>query len=92
MPCLFVLVVLLFPRVALAVLFFFSTYLDRPYHDSLILLVLGFVFLPITTLAYAFMFNNGIPVVGINLLWMMLAVVLDLGLLGGGYRSHRGRN
>jgi len=92
MPCLFVLVVLLFPRVALAVLFFFSTYLDPPYHDSLILLVLGFVFLPITTLAYAFMFNNGIPVVGINLLWIILAVVLDLGLLGGGYRSHRGRN
>ena len=92
MPCLFVLVVLLFPRVALAVLFFFSAYLDRPYHDNLILLVLGFVFLPITTLAYAFMFNNGIPVVGINLLWIILAVVLDLGLLGGGYRSHRGRN
>lgn len=90
MPCLFLLVVLLFPRVALAVLFFFSTYLDRPYHDNFLLLLLGFIILPITTLAYAWMFNSGMPIAGINLLWLMLAVILDLGLVGGGYRRHRG--
>lgn len=91
MPCLLVLLVLLFPRIALALLFFFSTYLDRPYHNALILLILGFIFLPLTTLVYAWMFNNGIAVVGINILYLIVAAILDLGLLGGGYRSHRGR-
>jgi hypothetical protein len=91
MPCLLLLVILLFPRVALALLFFFSTYLDRPYHNALLLLILGFVFLPLTTLVYAWMFNSGIPVVGINILYLLVAAILDLGLMGGGYRSHRGR-
>ncbi len=91
MPCLLLLVILLFPRVALALFFFFSTYLDRPYHNALLLLILGFVFLPLTTLVYAWMFNSGIPVVGINILYLLVAAILDLGLMGGGYRSHRGR-
>lgn len=91
MPCLLVLVILLFPRVALALLFFFSTYLDRPYHNALLLLILGFVFLPLTTLVYAWMFNSGIPVVGINILYLLVAAILDLGSMGGGYRSHRAR-
>jgi hypothetical protein len=91
MPCLLVLVILLFPRVALALLFFFSTYLDRPYHNALLLLILGFVFLPLTTLVYAWMINSGIPVVGINVLYLLVAAILDLGSMGGGYRSHRSR-
>jgi hypothetical protein len=91
MPCLLLLVILLFPRVALALLFFLSTYLDRPYHNNLLLLILGFVFLPLTTLVYAWMFNNGMPVVGINILYLVVAVILDLGLMGGGYHRHRSR-
>jgi hypothetical protein len=91
MPCLLVLVILLFPRVALALLFFFSTYLDRPFHNALLLLILGFVFLPLTTLVYAWMINSAIPVAGINLLYLLVAALLDLGSMGGGYRSHRAR-
>jgi hypothetical protein len=91
MPCLLFIVILLFPRVALALLFFFSTYLDRPYHNALLLLILGFVFLPLTTLVYAWMFNSGIPVVGINILYLLVAALVDLGSMGGGYRSHRAR-
>ena len=83
--------VLLFPRVALAVLFFFSTYLDRPYHNNLIVLILGFIFLPLTTLVYAWMFNSGIPVAGINILYLLVAAILDLGLVGHGYSRHRDR-
>jgi hypothetical protein len=91
MPCLLVLVILLFPRVALALLFFFSTYLDRPFHNALLLLILGFVFLPLTTLVYAWMINSAIPVAGINLLYLLVAALLDLGSMGGGYRSRRAR-
>jgi hypothetical protein len=89
MPCLFLIVVLAFPRVALALLFFFTTYLDRVFHNAFLILVLGFLFLPLTTLAYAWMFNSGVPVAGINLLFLMIAVILDLGLVGGGYHRHR---
>ena len=92
MVCLLVLLILLFPRVALALLFLFSTYLERPYHNSIILLLLGFIFLPLTTLTYAWMFHSGMPAEGINLLWLMVAALIDLGAMGGGYRTHRGRN
>jgi hypothetical protein len=91
MPCLLLILILLFPRVALALLFFLSTYLDRPFHNNLLLLIFGFIFLPLTTLVYAWMFNNAIPVVGVNILYLLIAAILDLGLVGGGYRHHRGR-
>ncbi len=88
MPCLLVILVLAFPRVVLALLFFFSTYLERAYHGVLVPL-LGFIFVPLTTLVYAWMINNQQPVAGLNLVWLLLAVLIDLGSLGGGYRRRR---
>ena len=89
MPCLLVLLILAFPRIVLVVMYFTSTYLQRAYHDLLIP-VLGFIFLPLTTLAYAWLINTGSPIEGINLIYLLLAVVIDLGGLGGG-ESHRRR-
>ena len=90
MPCLFVLLLLAFPRVVLAVMFLTSTYLQRAYHDLLIL-ILGFIFLPITTIVYAWLVNTHSPIQGINLIYLILAVVVDVGGLGGGegYRRRR---
>ena len=90
MPCLLLIIFLAFPRIALALLFFFSTYLERAYH-GLIIPVLGFIFLPLTTLIYAWLLNTGQPLTGINMLIVIVAVVVDLGGLGGGgyYRSRR---
>jgi len=51
-PCLLLIILLAFPRIALVLLFLFSNYLQRAYH-GLILPLLGFLFLPLTTLAYA---------------------------------------
>jgi hypothetical protein len=87
MPCFLLLVILLFPRVVLALMWFFSTYLQRAFHDGLVIPVLGFIFLPLTTIVYAWEINNGMPTAGINLLWLLLAVIIDLGGLGGG--AHR---
>ena len=87
MPCLLLLLILAFPRIVLAIMYFTSTYLQRAY-DNLIILVLGFVFLPITTLVYAWLMNNHHPIEGVNLIYLILAVVIDLGGLGGG-ESHR---
>lgn len=88
MPCLLVLLVLLSPRIVLALLFFFSTYLERAFH-GILLPLLGFIFLPLTTLVYAWMVNSHLPVDGLNLIWLLLAALIDLGGIGGGYRSRR---
>ncbi len=88
MPCLLLIVILAFPRLAIALLFLFSHYLDRAF-QSVLLLIAGFIFLPLTTLAYAWMINSGLPVQGINLLWLLLAALIDLGALGGGGYSRR---
>ena len=90
MPCLFLILVLLFPRVVLLVLFFFTNYLARAYHGVLLPL-LGFIFLPLTTLAYAWMVNSGMPVEGVNLLILIVAVIFDMGGLGGGEYHRRRR-
>jgi len=90
MPCLLVILLLAFPRIALVLLFLFSNYLERAYH-GLILPVIGFFFLPITTLAYAWMMNNGQPLQGINLLILVVTVVIDVGGLGGGEYHRRRR-
>jgi uncharacterized oligopeptide transporter (OPT) family protein len=89
MPCLFVILILLFPRVALAVLFLFTRYLDRVFHNQFLILILGFIFLPLTTLLYAWMVNTHVPVEGINVLWLLIAALLDLSLVGGGIRRRR---
>jgi hypothetical protein len=81
-PCLLVIVFLAFPRLALVLLFLFSNYLQRAYH-GLILPLIGLLFLPLTTLAYAWMTNTRRPLAGINLLILIVAVVIDLGGLGG---------
>ena len=81
---------LVFPRIALVLLFLFSNYLGRAYH-GLILPLLGFLFLPLTTLAYAWMVNTRMPLEGINLLILVVAVVIDVGGLGGGEYHRRRR-
>jgi hypothetical protein len=88
MPCLFLILILAFPRVAIALLFLFSHYLDRAF-QSILILILGFLFLPFTTLVYAWMINSGLPVQGINLLWLLIAALVDLGAMGGGYSRRR---
>jgi hypothetical protein len=90
MPCLLLILFLAFPRIALLLLFFFSTYLERAYH-GLLLPLLGFIFLPLTTLVYAWMVNTGQPIAGLNLLFLIIAVVVDVGGLGGGEYHRRSR-
>jgi predicted MFS family arabinose efflux permease len=90
MPCLLLILFVLFPRIALLLLFFFSHYISRAYHGFLLPL-LGFIFLPLTTLVYAWMVNNGQPTTGLNLIILIVAVVIDVGGLGGGAYHRRTR-
>jgi len=72
MPCLLLLIILLFPRVVLVLMWISLTYLQRAFHGGLVLPVLGFIFLPLTTIVYAWELNSGMPTVGINLLWLLI--------------------
>lgn len=88
MPCLLAVLALAFPRLAIVLLYFFTSFFERARLD-LLLVLLGFIFLPLTTIVYAYTLATGHTVAGIYLVAIIVAVLADLGLLGGGWRSRR---
>ena len=89
MGCLLLFLMLAFPRVVMVLLFLFTNYLESAYHGVIVPL-LGFIFLPLTTLAYAWMLHGRYPLDGPYLLILILTVLVDLGMIGGG-EYHRRR-
>ena len=89
--CLFALLALLSPRLALFFAAIFSDILSRAY-DSFIIPLLGFFLLPWTTLVYALAYDAN-PKHLTTFEWLLVAVafVLDLGSYGFGQRM-RGRD
>lgn len=87
MPCLLGCLALAVPRVVIILLFLFSDYLEHAYITT-IWPVLGFIVFPTTTLAYAFAMNENHSLTGVYLVLFVIAVLIDLGLIGGG--SHQG--
>ncbi len=90
MPCLLILIAFFFPRAVIILLALFSNFLSNAY-TGLLIPVLGFFFLPYTTLAYAWAKNTHGSVDGFHLAVVIVAVLVDLGVLGGGARARRGR-
>jgi hypothetical protein len=88
--CLVVLLALLTPRFILFLLWLFSDYLNHAFTSGW-WGILGFFFLPTTTIAYAVARNEftasggGIEAAGIVII--VLGVAVDLGLLGGSGRG-----
>ena len=89
MPCLVGCLAFFMPRVALVLVALASDYLHRAYESGL-WPCLGFLFLPTTTLAYAFAVNAGGGVQGGYVVLVVIAVLIDLGVVGGGARGARG--
>jgi hypothetical protein len=90
MPCILVILLVAFPRVVMVLMFLTSTYLQRAYQGLLIPL-LGFFFLPLTTIVYAWLVNSRMPLEGINIIFILIAVAIDLGSMGGGEYHRRSR-
>jgi hypothetical protein len=85
MPIILAILGLLFPRVLIIVLWLFTTWF-RGVFDNVLYLLLGLIFVPLSTLWYGIVIHyfsgawTAIPIIG-----MVVALVIDL----GGWRSSR---
>ena len=86
MPCLIGCLALGMPRFAILLVVIFSDYVGRAY-ETTIWPLLGFLFMPLTTLAYAWAINSNGSVEGLPLVVVVVAVLIDLGLIGGSSRA-----
>jgi len=88
MCCVLVLLAFLGPRLVLFLLWLLTNYLSRAF-DAFLLPFLGFLFLPWTTIAWAIAQNEFGGLGGVGLLIVVLGLLADIGVLGGGARGRR---
>ncbi|MEY2746713.1 MAG: hypothetical protein RL112_1755 [Planctomycetota bacterium] len=88
MPCLVGCLWLSLPRLVLLLTWLFTDAIGEAY-ETKIWPFLGFFFLPVTTLAYAFVHTRGQDLDGAGWIVMIVAVLVDLGVLGFGRRRRR---
>ena len=92
MGCLFAITGGLFPRLAVLLL-----WLARPamfnsvFGGSVLLPVVGIIFLPFTTLTYTLLAPPVMGIVGFDWVWVILAFALDLGGYGSTGYANRDR-
>jgi hypothetical protein len=89
MCCLLALLAAISPRLALLLVWIFTPEVDQAFRGGLVAPLIGLVFLPLTTLAYALVYNPAMGVTGAGWLLVVLGLLLDLGAYGGGARSRR---
>lgn len=88
MPCIFALLAIAFPRVAIILLYLFTNFFTHVYH-GIIIPVLGFLFLPLTLIVYTYLLNIHSPLGTPQLIFLLIAVIVDLGLIRGGTVQRR---
>src|SRR2546430_10287851 len=92
MCCVFVLLAFLGPRLVIFLLWILTNYLSRAF-DTFLWPLLGFLFLPWTTIAYAIAQNELGGLGGLGLVVVVLGFLADIGGIGGrgrprGLRTH----
>jgi hypothetical protein len=88
MCCVLALLAFLGPRLVIFLLWLFTDYMSRAF-DMFLLPLLGFLFLPWTTIAFAIARNELGGANGIGLLVIVIGLLVDIGVLGGGARGRR---
>jgi hypothetical protein len=88
MPCILAILALAFPRVVIVVLYLFTNFFTGLYQGILVPL-LGFIFLPITFLAYSYFLHGHYTLGPTQVVILIVAALIDLGMIGGGARPRR---
>jgi hypothetical protein len=86
--CLLALLFLLGPRIVLILIWLFTPWYGA--FNSALVAVLGWLFLPYTSMAWMFIyFQNEGQIQGGYLVLLILAVLLDIGVFSGSHRARR---
>lgn len=85
MPCLLAILITAFPRIAIILLYLLTNFFHGVY-QSVLLPILGFLFLPLTLLVYTYLLRSHTPMGTMQFVIIFVAVILDLGLLGAARR------
>ncbi|MCF7854808.1 MAG: hypothetical protein K9N51_08425 [Candidatus Pacebacteria bacterium] len=89
MGCILAIIAMLAPRVLMAFIWLLTNWFGRAY-DTVIWPLLGFLFMPYTTLAYmGAMIANNHALRGGWLILFIIAVIIDAGNWGGSYRARK---
>ncbi|OIV36774.1 hypothetical protein BIV57_14475 [Mangrovactinospora gilvigrisea] len=89
--CIVALIAGLSPRLALLLTWLLTNRVAIAFHHSLIVPLLGIIFLPMTTLMYVWVYS---PVLGVGSwgwVFVILGLVVDLGSYSAGSRTAPGR-
>jgi hypothetical protein len=89
MPCCLMLVAAMFPRVALIIMWL-GGYSGEAFKTA-VWPLLGFLFMPFTTCAYAIGMHEHGSITGWALALVIIGAIIDLGSHGGGARTARTR-
>ena len=89
MGCIFAVIALALPRTLMVFAFLLTDWFGRGF-ETQVWPILGFVFMPYTTLAYlAAMLNNNHTLSGGWLALFIVAIIVDVGHWGGGGVAYR---
>lgn len=89
MCCIFTTLMFLGPRAGILVWWLFDQSRWEAAFNSFMWPLLGFMFLPWTTLMYALVGANGVG--GFDWIWLGLGLLSDLSMYGGGGYGNRGQ-
>lgn len=84
-------IIALLARIALLGVWIWTPLVTRAFQGGWLLPILGILFLPLTCLVYVLVYIPGVGVTGLSWLWVVLALLFDLGSHSAGAYSNRNR-
>lgn len=85
--CLLIFALVFSPRLVMVIWWLLDMARWAATFDNVVLPIVGFVLAPWTTIMYVLVAPNGVT--GIDVVWIAIAVIADLGALGGGAARSR---
>jgi hypothetical protein len=89
MCCFFTVLLFLGPRAGILIWWLIDRVRWELAFDNFIIPLLGFIFLPWTTLMYVIIFPGGVT--GFDWIWLGLGVLADIGMYAGGGYGNRNK-